>query len=579
MRQRTRAPTSPARRVPGTTITLDAGAYNVTETGPSRLHASHSAADCSGTIAAGGSATCTVTNDDQAAKLTVIKHVINDNGGTASRRLHARLGRHRTTRRMTSPARSRPARASPSTRAAYDVTETGPSGYTASYSADCSGSIANGETKTCTVTNDDQAREADRDQARDQRQRRHGDAATSRLTRVGRTTRPDDFAGAESPGTEVTPRRRQPTTVTETGPSGYTASYSADCSGTIAIGETKTCTVTNDDQAAKLTVIKHVINDNGGTASRPTSRSTRAATNDTPDDFAGAESPGTTVTLDAGAYDVTETGPSGYTASYSADCAGTIAIGETKTCTVTNDDQAREADRDQARDQRQRRHGVGGRLHARRRRHRRHARLTSPARSRPGTDGDARRRRLQRHRDRPVRLHGELLGRLLGHDRHRRDEDLHGHQRRPGGEADRDQARDQRQRRHGVAGDFTLDRAAPNDTPDDFAGAETPGTTSPSTRAPTTSPRAGRPATRRATRPTARASIANRRDEDLHGHQQRHRAELTVIKHVINDNGGTATASDFTMNVTATNPSSSSFAGAQSPGTTITVNAGQLQRR
>ena len=31
-------------------------------------------------------------------------------------------------------------------------------------------------------------------------------------------------------------------------------------------GETKTCTVTNDDQAAKLTVIKHVINDNGGTA-------------------------------------------------------------------------------------------------------------------------------------------------------------------------------------------------------------------------------------------------------------------------------------------------------------------------
>ncbi len=36
--------------------------------------------------------------------------------------------------------------------------------------------------------------------------------------------------------------------------------------GTIANGQTKTCTVTNDDQAATLTVIKHVINDNGGTA-------------------------------------------------------------------------------------------------------------------------------------------------------------------------------------------------------------------------------------------------------------------------------------------------------------------------
>ena len=31
----------------------------------------------------GGSATCTITNDDKAATLTVIKHVVNDNGGTA----------------------------------------------------------------------------------------------------------------------------------------------------------------------------------------------------------------------------------------------------------------------------------------------------------------------------------------------------------------------------------------------------------------------------------------------------------------------------------------------------------------
>ena len=38
--------------------------------------------------------------------------------------------------------------------------------------------------------------------------------------------------------------------------------------GSIANGETKTCTVTNNDIAAKLNVIKHVINDNGGTARR-----------------------------------------------------------------------------------------------------------------------------------------------------------------------------------------------------------------------------------------------------------------------------------------------------------------------
>mgnify|MGYP003910049717 CR=1 FL=1 len=70
-------------------------------------------------------------------------------------------------------------------------------------------------------------------------------------------------------------------------------------------------------------------------------------TNDTPDDFAGLEPDategctadfGTVVSLDAGSYDVSETGPSGYTESDSADCSGTIANGETKTCTITNDD-------------------------------------------------------------------------------------------------------------------------------------------------------------------------------------------------------------------------------------------------
>src|SRR6185437_7715518 len=127
--------------------------------------------------------------------------------------------------------------------------------------------------------------------------------------------------------------------VTETGPSGYTASYSTDCSGSIGNGQTKTCTVTNDDQPGKLIVIKHVINDNGGTATAANFTLDSGGANDTPDNFPGAESPGTEVTFDAGSYDVTETGPTGYTASYSADCSGSIANGQTKTCTVTNDDQ------------------------------------------------------------------------------------------------------------------------------------------------------------------------------------------------------------------------------------------------
>jgi hypothetical protein len=35
------------------------------------------------TLALGDSATCTITNDDQTAHLTLVKVVVNDNGGTA----------------------------------------------------------------------------------------------------------------------------------------------------------------------------------------------------------------------------------------------------------------------------------------------------------------------------------------------------------------------------------------------------------------------------------------------------------------------------------------------------------------
>jgi hypothetical protein len=61
--------------------------------------------------------------------------------------------------------------------------------------------------------------------------------------------------------------------VSETGPSGYAASYSADCTGSIAIGQSKTCTVTNNenDIQPKLVVKKVVVNNNG-TNRRPTSR-------------------------------------------------------------------------------------------------------------------------------------------------------------------------------------------------------------------------------------------------------------------------------------------------------------------
>ena len=52
-------------------------------------------------------------------------------------------------------------------------------------------------------------------------------------------------------------------------------------------------------------------------------------------------------------------------------------------------------------------------------------------------------------------------------------------------------------------------------------------------------------------------------------------AALTVTKHVVNDGGGTATASDFTIHVTGTSPSLSSFPGSET-GTIISLEAGSF---
>ena len=127
---------------------------------------------------------------------------------------------------------------------------------------------------------------------------------------------------------------------------GYAASdWGGDCAadGTVSllVGENKECTITNDDIRPELTVIKHVINDDGRTAEASDFTMLVDATNPDAASFPGAEAPGTTIGLDAGSHSVTEDMNEWfdlYTVTYSADCSGTIGVGETKTCIVTNND-------------------------------------------------------------------------------------------------------------------------------------------------------------------------------------------------------------------------------------------------
>jgi uncharacterized repeat protein (TIGR01451 family) len=172
-----------------------------------------------------------------------------------------------------------------------------------------------------------------------------GSAQISNYTlKVGATTVTSgvvqDFSAASGTGTSYA--------ITETGPGGYTASFSGNCdsNGNITIhrGQVYFCTLTNDDNAAPpqpgtLTVIKHVINDDQ-TGSSVASGFTLniSGGNPSPASVTGNEN-GVAVTIDAnGSYSVTEPTAAGYLTSYSTDCSGTMPAGGQKTCIVTNDD-------------------------------------------------------------------------------------------------------------------------------------------------------------------------------------------------------------------------------------------------
>ncbi len=290
------------------------------------------------TLANGENLICTFTNTLQQAHLTVIKHVINDNGGTAvAADFTLDSGGINDIPDNFAGAES-PGTDVTLDVGSYNVTETGPSGYTAGYSADCSGTIAAGETKTCTVTNDDQA-------------------ATLHVVKVvindnGGTKGFTDFSfqvdggnavAFEGDGQNDLTVNAGTYNITEPAVTGYTTIYNNCSNVVIPNGGSATCTITNDDIAPSLTLIKALVNDDGG--NEVESSWTLTATG--PTGFSGAgPSVSNGVSFDAGSYNLSESGPGGYIASGWV-CVGgtqddadtvTLGLGESAICTITNND-------------------------------------------------------------------------------------------------------------------------------------------------------------------------------------------------------------------------------------------------
>jgi uncharacterized repeat protein (TIGR01451 family) len=305
-------------------------------------------AGCSGTLAHfGDTASCTITNTLKAApKVTVMKSCPNRKASSTDR-FQARLDGADAGDPLdcgdSLDVNVRVGQAYAITEAAATTTDL--ANYSSTLSAGCSGTLAHyGDTATCTLTNTlkaapkvtvtkacpgGKAAAGDRFQAK-----RNG-------TSVGD---PLDCGGS----IEATVTAGQAYAITEgaagtTDLANYTTTLSDGCSGTLAhFGDTASCTITNTLKAApKVTVIKHVINNDGGTKSAGDFTLTASGSGASPASFPGSEA-GTVVTLgQPGPYAINEAAVSGYATAKSTGCSGTLAhYGDTATCTVTNDDVA-----------------------------------------------------------------------------------------------------------------------------------------------------------------------------------------------------------------------------------------------
>jgi hypothetical protein len=171
----------------------------------------------------------------------------------------------------------------------------------------------------------------------------HGGTATPSawiLTATG----PTGFSG---PGPSVSSGRDFEAGTYDLSTSGGPAGYAADawtCAGgnqtdadtiTLEAGDEATCTITNDDIAPTLRLVKTIVNDHGGSVTNPNDFKLRIDGNQVANN--------STYTVAAGPHLVSEDGLPGYLpGAWGGDCSAdgsiTLVLGQSATCTITNDD-------------------------------------------------------------------------------------------------------------------------------------------------------------------------------------------------------------------------------------------------
>ena len=277
----------------------------------------------------------------RAPTLTVVTRVVNNHGGMAAPDdlgVHVRLGKE-DVEGSPRPGSDQGSTYTLDAYETYTVAADPPSGYDVAVAGDCSPSgnigLIEGHNRTCTITATDQPAtlRVVTDVVNDDGGTLTAGGVVVRVRRGSTEVASDEGSAA---GVDFSLRAGS-YVVSADAVEGYAFAYSGECAPTLGVGETATCTVTADDDAATLRVITNVVNDDGGTltAGDVITRVSDGTAEVARDEGSAA---GVDFSLRAGSYVVSADAVEGYAFAYSGGCAPTLEAGETATCTITADD-------------------------------------------------------------------------------------------------------------------------------------------------------------------------------------------------------------------------------------------------
>lgn len=350
---------------PVTDVPVKVGTYTLSESGGPTGYTTNGFG-CDGgtqvgrylTITEGDRVTCTILNTAAAPRLTLVKQVENNHGGTAGPRTWtlSATGPITVTGRTGDPSVTH-AEVTPGT---YTLSERGgPGGYAAARAWSCTDGTLAGTTLTLALTDEATCTIVNRDQPGTLTLRKQVEGGRVGTTRTPAdwtlTATPIDIAGQATlsgngaegvTGVALSAGRY---TLSESGPPEFTAGQ-WQCTGGSVTGNTLivtngadvSCSITNTVFQQRLTLVKVVDNGNTGGTATPASW-TLTATGPTPLTGVSGSAAVTAVPVAPGRYALSESGPPGYTASAWRCTGGTVGEGTVTvpanvdvTCTITN---------------------------------------------------------------------------------------------------------------------------------------------------------------------------------------------------------------------------------------------------